>query len=68
MLPKKGRKEITVDNILYHYLIRGYVTVTIRNSVTGELFQHYEDWKPKWNSQMKPSDVELIIRKHKKNL
>ena len=64
MLPKKGRKEITIDNVLYHYLIRGYVTVTIRNSNTGEVFQHYEDWKPKWNCQMKPSDVEQIIRKH----
>lgn len=64
MLPKKGRKEIIVDGVLYHYLIRGYITVTIRNSNTGEVFKHYEDWKPKWMNQMKPSDVEQIIRKH----
>jgi hypothetical protein len=38
MLPKKGRKEITVDGTLYHYLVRGHVTVTIRNSVTGEVW------------------------------
>ena len=61
MLPKKGRKEIVVNGVLYHYLVRGHVTVTIRNSKTGEVFQHYEDWKPKWQLQMKPSDVEKII-------
>lgn len=64
MLPKKERKEIIVDDVLYHYLVRGYVTVTIRNSNTGEVFQYYEDWKPKWRNQMKPSDVEKIIREH----
>lgn len=65
MLPKKGRKEITVDGILYYYTVKGYVTVTIQNSVTGEVFQYHEEWKEKWKSQMKPSDVEQIIRNHK---
>lgn len=64
MLPKKRRKEIIVNNVLYHYIVNGYVTVTIRNNNTGEVFRHYDDWKPKWNSQMKPSDVEQIIIKH----
>lgn len=43
MLPKKGRKEIIVDNVLYHYLIRGYVIVTIRNSNTGGYEADTED-------------------------
>lgn len=64
MLPKKGRKQIIVDNVLYHYLINGYVTVTIRNSNSGEVFQYHEEWKPKWKNQMKPSNVEQIIKKH----
>lgn len=62
MLPKKGRKEITVDGILYHYMVRGYITVTARNSVTGEVQQYFEDVKPKWKIEMKPSDVAELIK------
>lgn len=61
MLPKKGRKEITVDSILYHYIIRGCINVVIRNSETGEIIKYYEDVKPKWRVQMKPSDIREII-------
>jgi len=64
MLPKKGRKEIVVDGVLYHYKVSGCIYVVIRNSVTGEIIKHYEEWKEKWGLQMKPSDVEQIIRKH----
>lgn len=64
MLPKKGRKEIVVDDVLYHYKVSGSVQVIIRNSVSGEIIKHSEDWKPKWCLQMKPKDVEEIIRKH----
>lgn len=64
MLPKKGRRQITVDGVLYHYSIRSSILVTIRNSVTGEVYQYFEDRKPKWEMQMKPSDVEQLIRKH----
>ena len=63
MLPKKGRKEITVDNVLYHYVIKGYVRIIIRNSVTSKITEWYEDYKPKWKIQVKPSDVAEIIRK-----
>lgn len=66
MLPSKGRKEIVVDDVVYHYLVKGYVTITIRNYNTGKIFQYDEDWKPKWKCQMKPSDVEKIIRNHNK--
>ena len=62
MLPKKGRKEIIVDNVLYHYIISGYVSLVYRNSITGEIGKWWDDWKPKWKMSLKPSDVERIIR------
>lgn len=65
MLPKKGRREITVDNILYHYTISGHVSVVIRNSVTGKIIRWYEEWKPKWKQRLTPSDIEKIIRDNK---
>jgi len=62
MLPKKGRKEITVDGVLYFYKISGCVSVVIFNSVTREVKKWHEDWKPKWRQQLKPSDIERIIK------
>jgi hypothetical protein len=62
MLPKKGRREIVVDGILYHYVIHGWVSLIYRNSITGKIGHWYQDWKPKWKQQLKPSDVEKIIR------
>ena len=62
MLPKKGRKEIVVDGVLYHYTVKGHVSLVIRNSVTGKITKWWEDWKPKWKCQLKPSDVEEVIR------
>ena len=64
MLPSKGRREITVDGVLYHYLISGSIRVIIRNSITGELIKFEEDRKPKWRIEMKPSNVKLIIQNH----
>lgn len=64
MLPKKGRREITVDGVLYHYSISGSISVIIRNSVTGEIIKFFEDRKPKWRIPMKPSNIEQIIIKH----
>jgi len=64
MLPSKGRREITVDGVLYHYLISGSIRVIIRNSITGELIKFEEDRKPKWRIKMKPSHVRLIIQNH----
>ena len=64
MLPKKGRRTIVVENIQYHYLISGSISIVIRNNKTGEIIKWYEDRKPKWKIPMKPSDVELIIKEH----
>lgn len=64
MLPKKGRREIIVDDVLYHYKISGSISAVIRNSVTGEIFKHHEELKPKWRIQFKPSDVRNLIIKH----
>jgi len=65
MLPKKGRRKIIVDGILYHYSIKGCIDVVIRNSETGEIITWHKEFKPKWRIQMKPSDIEKIIRKQK---
>lgn len=62
MLPKKGRREIVIDGILYHYKISGSISVVIRNNATGQLIKWNDDRKPKWGIQFKPSDVEKIIR------
>jgi len=62
MLPKKGRKEITVDNVLYHYVVKEGISVIIRNSVTGEIIKWYEECKPKWQIQIKPHFVKKIIQ------
>lgn len=66
MLPKKGRREITVNGILYHYSIRGSVSIVIRNSVTGELIKFYEEYKAKWKIQFGPSEIKQIILNHTK--
>lgn len=61
MLPKKGRKEIIVNDVLYHYIIKGFVRAIIRNSATGKIIKWSEDVKPKWRVQIKPSDIKKII-------
>jgi molybdopterin converting factor small subunit len=67
MLPKKGRREITVNGVLYHYKISRSIYVIIRNSVTSEIIKWYEERKPKWKIEFKPSDVENIIINHNNN-
>lgn len=64
MMPKKGRREITVDGVLYHYKITGCISLVIRNSVTGEIIKINQDWKPKWKLEWKPSDTEQYIRNY----
>ena len=61
MLPKKGRKETTVNGVLYHYVVKGFITVIIRNSITGAIIRHYEDVKPKWGVYISPADVKRMI-------
>jgi len=62
MLPKKGRREITVDGVLYHYIVKGYITMIFRNSETGEVKTWHQECKPKWGMSLEPSDVANIIR------
>lgn len=64
MLPKKGRREILVDEVLYHYKVSGSISLVVRNSVTGEIIKWFEDRKPKWGIEFRPSDVAEIIRTH----
>jgi methionyl-tRNA synthetase len=62
MLPSKGRRNIVIDGVTWHYTIRGYVRVICNNPETGEIIEWYEDVKPKWQTQITPSLVEDIIR------
>jgi len=62
MLPKKGRREITVDDVLYYYVIKPCISIVIQNSETGKKTMWYKEFKPKWCTQMGPSDVAEIIR------
>jgi len=62
MLPSKGRKEITIDGILYYYIVSGHVTVTILNSKDNDKFQWHQEVKPKWSTQITPADVRKIIQ------
>jgi len=64
MLPKKGRKSITINKILYHYNISGCINVIVQNSETGEKFTWHEEMKYKWKFQMTPSKIKDIIVNH----
>lgn len=66
MLPKKGRRKIIVNGILYHYKISGCISIIIRNSVTGEIIKWYEEYKEKWKIQFGPKEIEEIILNHTK--
>jgi hypothetical protein len=65
VLPKRGRRSITVNDVLYHYIVSGSVSVVIRNSVTGALIKWNREWKEKWKMQLRPSDIEQIIKDSK---
>jgi len=67
MLPRKGRRKIIVGGVLYYYVISDYVCVIIHNSTNGEIIKWHEEWKPKWKMQLKPKDIEKIIRDHCKH-
>lgn len=64
MMPKKGRREITVKNVLYYYKISGCISVVIQNSETNEIIKWSKEFKPKWKTQFGPSDIEEIINEH----
>lgn len=62
MLPSKGRRNIVIDGVTWNYIIQGHVEVVCHNQDTGEIIKWYEDVKPKWQVQIRPSLVEQIIR------
>lgn len=64
MMPKKGRKEIIVENILYYYKISGCISIVIQNSETNEIIKWDKEFKPKWKTQFGPSDIKEIINEH----
>ena len=64
MLPKKGRRNIIVDDVLYHYMVKGYVHIVIQNTETQEMFFSGEEWNPKWKQKMTPKMVRTIIENH----
>lgn len=66
MIPKKGRRNITVNDVLYHYKVSNFNSVVIQNTETTEIIKWYEDWKIKWKIQIKPSLIKEIIEKHNK--
>lgn len=64
MLPKKGRKEITVDGVMYYYVVKPGIMLIILNSETLKVTRWYEEFKKKWQTQMTPSWVAEIIREN----
>ena len=38
-MPRKNRRNITVNNILYHYVVNGRFHVRIENAETGEAIE-----------------------------
>jgi hypothetical protein len=62
-MPKKGRREITVNNTLYHYKVRGNYdkTVSIQNTLTNICtIQTFSD-----KLSITPKDVKDIINETK---
>ena len=64
MMPKKGRKEITVDDVLYYYKISGCISIVIQNSETNEIIKWSKEFKPKWKTRFGPGDIKDIIEKN----
>jgi hypothetical protein len=64
MIPKKGRRNITVNDVLYHYTVSGCIHVVIQNTETNEIIKWNEDLKIKWKIQIKPSMIKEIIIEH----
>jgi methionyl-tRNA synthetase len=62
MFPRKGRRNIVIDGVTWHYLVRGYVTVIAQNTETQEIVEWSKDVKPKWQIEITPKLVEEIIR------
>ena len=62
MFPKKGRKSVTVDGVLYYYIVKRLVVIYIQNSETNQKYSWYHEIKRKWEYQFKPSDIVSLIK------
>jgi len=54
-MPSKGRREITVNDIVYHYKVRPYATViqnTVTNKVTTVPREYRETILPRYVEEM----------------
>lgn len=65
MIPKNKRRTITVNDVKYEYAITGYVSIFIKNLLTGATTQRYFDVKPKWRTQITPSQICKFIEESK---
>jgi methionyl-tRNA synthetase len=57
MFPAKNRRNITIDGVLWHYLIK-YEGVTVQNTETNELI----DWNAGFELQISPALVAEVIK------
>ena len=60
-MPRKGRREIIVDDVLYHYKISGSTLIRIENTDTGESIEWSQDNKPKWGMKTSPGFIRHLI-------
>lgn len=58
MLPSKGRRNIIIDGLAWHYIISRGGYITINNPDTGEIIK----WGRDYDMQVTPGLVEEIIR------
>jgi len=60
-MPKKGRREINVDETIYHYKITGHINILIHNTETGKFIKWNQDNKPKWEMKTSPGFIRHLI-------
>jgi hypothetical protein len=64
MMPKKNRRNLHIDGVLWHYKT-GDGWFVAQNSGTGQIVKHnIYPWKSKWGIEIKPSDVKEMIEKY----
>lgn len=59
-MPKKGRREIIVNDTLYYWRIKRYTSVYIENARTGKNTTFHV---PEYQEAVTPADVREIIIK-----
>lgn len=59
-IPKKIRREINVNNVVYEYCITDN-SLYIRNTITGKEFKENIEFNPKWSMSIRPIYVKQLI-------